>query len=967
MAIGEFNGDGKLDMVLTAGQQVYPFYGSGDGSLTISESIGSTPGDLSTLATGEFSDDGGGGRTGGNEGRTGGNELVTAAEDGIQLFLNNSGVLQPISLPVTGNFSSVTSGDINGDRLDDMVLTESSGRVTILLGNGDGTFQPAEEYAVGDSPRSVTLPDVNGDGAPDVGLLSSGGFNVFLNAGGTSVTLQSSLAAAVQQQPISFTATVAATVPGAGSPSGTVTFKDVSVFPIITLGTAELLNGTAQLTTGLPVGTHDIQAFYSGDTTFNPKASNQVSEVITGETSGGSGGKGGGEPLSCSVSSSSLASASSPTAAATAALAPRRSERTLGARGGGTISRPAVLLREFREGGGGWKTPHDPAFAVSVKETLDTAAEPIALPEPTTSPDPVSLPGPIALPDPVTEPAPTGAPDPTVAPDPLALPLTAEQRQDFRLGKPYLATSRATGAGQRQPRVPATAQVLGPGMVLGFDGLSHFGMRNADDGNQASLEPPDMGLAASDNQVVQIVNGALAVYSTEGLLLAGPSSLNLFFGLPHAVDRTVVPKQFGPFVADPRALYDPQLGRWYIVALKVATNPLSGAFLSSSSTLLAVSRGSDATGLFDFYEIDVTDDGYGDCPCIGDQPLLGMNREALFLSMNQFSFRTRQFQTALVLAIDKGQLLKKQRVRAVGFQNLTVEGEPAFSVYPAIPAPGTSTTPGVEFFLSTLNFSGAGDDRLAVWAMSDTRQVAYGSQGKVGIQSLVVNVDPYDKPTTSLQMSGPTPLLDELNAGLVCDGSGLFSQATNEVLEALDANDDRMQQVYQRGGELLAAFGTRVMVAGQEQMGVAWVRIGATSDGCSISATVNQQGQLGAAGQDLLFPALAVNAQGKGVVGFTVTGSNLMPGFGYAHLNAGGVENAVNLVVTGAAPEDGFSGYRRCGGRGVARWGDYSGAAVSPNGDLWTAGEYIPNATRTQLANWGSHVVRITPPCGPSR
>ena len=42
--------------------------------------------------------------------------------------------------------------------------------MSVLLGNGDGTFQPAQTYAAGAVPRSVAVGDFNGDGKPDLAV-----------------------------------------------------------------------------------------------------------------------------------------------------------------------------------------------------------------------------------------------------------------------------------------------------------------------------------------------------------------------------------------------------------------------------------------------------------------------------------------------------------------------------------------------------------------------------------------------------------------------------------------------------------------------------------------------------------------------------------------------------------------------------------------------------------------------------
>jgi len=50
--------------------------------------------------------------------------------------------------------------------------------VSVLLGNGDGTFQAAVDYGTGNYPFSVTSGDFNGDGKPDLAVANTGSDNV---------------------------------------------------------------------------------------------------------------------------------------------------------------------------------------------------------------------------------------------------------------------------------------------------------------------------------------------------------------------------------------------------------------------------------------------------------------------------------------------------------------------------------------------------------------------------------------------------------------------------------------------------------------------------------------------------------------------------------------------------------------------------------------------------------------------
>src|SRR5881397_2620325 len=167
VAVGDFNGDGRLDLAVTNASSydvpgtVSVLLGNGDGTFqsALSFAVGSNP---LSVAVGDVNGDG----------RL---DLAVAnyySNDVSVLLGNGDGTFQPARTFRVGTYpSSVVVGDFNGDGRPDLAVANgNSNDVSVLLGNGDGTFQPALSFAAGTAPVSVAVGDINGDGRPDLAV-----------------------------------------------------------------------------------------------------------------------------------------------------------------------------------------------------------------------------------------------------------------------------------------------------------------------------------------------------------------------------------------------------------------------------------------------------------------------------------------------------------------------------------------------------------------------------------------------------------------------------------------------------------------------------------------------------------------------------------------------------------------------------------------------------------------------------
>jgi hypothetical protein len=506
--------------------------------------------------------------------------------------------------------------------------------------------------------------------------------------------------------------------------------------------------------------------------------------------------------------------------------------------------------------------------------------------------------------------------------------------------------------------------VSSPGAATGFNGLSHADQRLAGTGayvnTQFSLEPPDQGLCVGNGFVVEPINLAFAVYDESGKKLTATTALNQFYQRSPAINRVTGVR--GDFLSDPKCYYDPVGQRFIqtIVEVDAPGNFNGQAPFNRTHVLIAVSQTSDPTGTWNLYSFDTSDDGlngtpaHTGCPCLPDQPLLGANRDGVFVDTNEFQDNPNFFfNGGQIYALGRKHL--ESGAASVGFVHLDVgtvpTGDPNLPFWGSI-QPSTSIDPASN---SELLMTGGPEDvfqnnapldnRIAAWSLAPTASLN-GNSPHLTLRHVVLTSETYGLPINqgATQKSGPTPL----------------GTAVGEPLEQINANDSRMNQVVNVGGVLYGGVNTMVGSGESARVGIAYFVVGAKGTPGFLSASILTQGYVAVDGENVLFPSIAVNSSGVGAMCFTLSGPNYFPSAAYVRFASGAPVGDIHISGAGVLPEDGFSGYKAFGSPtpGVARWGDYS-AAVSADGAIWMGNEFIPGTPRTVNANWGTFITRL--------
>jgi hypothetical protein len=147
------------------------------------------------------------------------------------------------------------------------------------------------------------------------------------------------------------------------------------------------------------------------------------------------------------------------------------------------------------------------------------------------------------------------------------------------------------------------------------------------------------------------------------------------------------------------------------------------------------------------------------------------------------------------------------------------------------------------------------------------------------------------------------------------------------------------------GGNTWCALSTAINIKNDPltRDGVAWFKL-------STSGSIAAQGYVAKASSYLIYPAIVHSASGSTGIVFTLTSGSINPSAAYVFAGSGTAFGGVHTAALGASPST----------DGASRWGDYSAAALDPNGtDLWMATEYVPSGFTDPIINYGTRIFAV--------
>ena len=503
-------------------------------------------------------------------------------------------------------------------------------------------------------------------------------------------------------------------------------------------------------------------------------------------------------------------------------------------------------------------------------------------------------------------------------PTPLTVPR--ETHHEMELDEELKEDPNAPPPMSHWPPIPqslASSAVPGPPNLPQTVGTSFKGVGLS----ESNFIPPDTMGDVGPTQILIHVNGRIKVFSKAGVLGGLNATEGVFWASLSPTGG----------VSDPQVRYDRLSGRWFVLAIDLAS--------TNNKILLAVSSGSviASTASFTFYSFNIGTPAPADAGCFCDYPGVGVDANAIYTGCNMFtcSFHTSAF------VIRKSSVLSGGPIVVTGFPNIGNSG-----------AAGPYAPRGVD----------NDDPNFAFGYIIGTDP---GFLNRINLRKVT---NPGGTPTL-----GPTITLAISNTSMLSQkalGSTVDLETTDTRLFAASIHKNKISGALSLWTAHAVETDTTCTPAGSgnsRRIGAKWYEIG----NLATTPTVTQFGTLcttatGSATTNsergFFYPTVVATGQGHMALGASYASSTEFVGIAAAgRLRTdppAGTRAPETIVLPGSAS------YTLDFGSGRNRWGDYSSTDVDPTDDqtVWTFQEFAD----TPSNNWAVRAVQLIAPPPPN-
>lgn len=439
---------------------------------------------------------------------------------------------------------------------------------------------------------------------------------------------------------------------------------------------------------------------------------------------------------------------------------------------------------------------------------------------------------------------------------------------------------------------PAQAQGA-PHTVLGasWEGLAQI--------PGSALRPPDPHGAAGPNGILQVVNTRVAYWTKDGQSVWGPLDFSVFFSVPPV-----------SFLFDPRALFDPVAGRFYVVVLE-SDDVNQKSFLHIAVSKTATPASGTASDWY-FYEIENTRT-VGSQIFWGDYPGLGFDGRAIYVTVNLYSF-TQGNGDAQITVLDKGAFLSGTTNYHFVYTSGGFSG--GFTLQPCT-VPGAAGPGNVAYFAETL--PGGSSSTVRVWALQDPLGTASLTSTRVAIPD-----NGGYPPFNGAPQAGTSVTIDTLDGRT--QGNAFWNNGSLWFCHTAGGSSGRAKVYYYK------------------------VDVANFPGG---NPALKEEGSIdGGPGMWTYQPSIGGSIGGDVCLVYTESSSSTYPAIMYS-VRTSAETSFETPGVLKTSP--GFSN--------SDRWGDYGSTTVDPaDQTFWVTHEWAKSTTRHDWSTWWGNIKPFSPP-----